>query len=130
MRGQTIYVPVYSHVFAGDRESPFYLAATLSVRNTDPRSPITLLGVDYHDSDGRLLNRFLDSPLLIKPLASSQYVIAEADKRGGPGASFLVRWKADRPVSPPVVESVMISTRSQQGVSFTSRGQVVEEVEE
>ncbi|MGQ9655906.1 MAG: DUF3124 domain-containing protein, partial [Thermodesulfobacteriota bacterium] len=40
LRGQTLYVPVYSHVFAGDRESPFYLAATLSVRNTDLRNPI------------------------------------------------------------------------------------------
>jgi len=129
-RGQTLYVPVYSHIFAGDRESPFYLAATLSVRNTDSRNPINLLGADYYDSDGKLLNRVLDSPVLLKPLASWQYVIAESDRRGGPGASFLVKWKAERPVSPPLVETVMISTRSQQGVSFTSRGQVVEEVGE
>ncbi len=130
LRGQTLYVPVYSHIFAGDRESPFYLAATLSVRNTDSRNPINLLGADYYDSDGKLLNRVLDSPVLLKPLASWQYVIAESDRRGGPGASFLVKWKAERPVSPPLVETVMISTRSQQGVSFTSRGQVVEEVGE
>jgi len=130
VKGQTVYLPVYSHVFAGSRESPFYLAATLSVRNTDQRNPIMLVEVRYYDSDGNLLDRFLDSPVLLKPLASWQYVIAESDKRGGPGASLLVKWKAEHPVSPPVVESVMISTRSQQGVSFTSRGQVVEELAE
>lgn len=101
LRGQTLYVPLYSHVFAGDRESPFYLAATLSVRNTDLRNPIDLLEVNYYDSAGKLLDRFLDSPVPLKPLASWQYVIAESDKRGGPGASFVVKWKAQRPVSPP-----------------------------
>ncbi|MGQ9654023.1 MAG: DUF3124 domain-containing protein, partial [Thermodesulfobacteriota bacterium] len=88
------------------------------------------LEVNYYDSAGKLLDRFLDSPVSLKPLASWQYVIAESDKRGGPGASFVVKWKAQRLVSPPVVETVMLSTRSQQGVSFTSRGQVVEEVED
>ena len=34
-RGQTVYVPVYSHVFSGPRNIPFLLAATLSIRNTD-----------------------------------------------------------------------------------------------
>ena len=30
-KGQTVYVPVYSHIYSGDRELPFYLAATLSI---------------------------------------------------------------------------------------------------
>jgi hypothetical protein len=35
--GQTIYVPVYSHVYFRDK-SPYLLAVTLSVRNTDLNS--------------------------------------------------------------------------------------------
>ena len=35
VKGQTIYVPAYSHVYHGDRQQPFQLAVTLSVRNTD-----------------------------------------------------------------------------------------------
>jgi hypothetical protein len=43
-KGQTVYVPVYSHIYSGDREQPFYLAATLSIRNTDTKHAITLDG--------------------------------------------------------------------------------------
>ncbi|MBU2627056.1 MAG: DUF3124 domain-containing protein, partial [Proteobacteria bacterium] len=35
--GQTIYVPAYSHIYIGDRERPFLLTVTLSIRNIDPK---------------------------------------------------------------------------------------------
>ena len=44
---------------------------------------------------------------------------------GGNGANFMVEWKSDKFVNPPVVESIMIGTKSTQGVSFTSRGRVL-----
>jgi hypothetical protein len=34
--GQTVYVPIYSHIYSGIKARPFDLAATLSIRNTDP----------------------------------------------------------------------------------------------
>ena len=34
-KGQTIYVPAYSHIYSGDRERPFLLTVTVSIRNTD-----------------------------------------------------------------------------------------------
>jgi hypothetical protein len=40
--GQTIYVPVYSHIYSGNREHPFLLAVTLSIRNIDPKHPIKM----------------------------------------------------------------------------------------
>ena len=46
-KGQTVYVPIYSHIYIGDRERPFLLAATLSIRNTDPDHQITVLSVNY-----------------------------------------------------------------------------------
>lgn len=53
-KGQTVYVPVYSHIYGGDREHRFYLAVTLSIRNTDPTHPITVLEANYFDSEGVL----------------------------------------------------------------------------
>ena len=47
-KGQTVYVPVYSHILVGDRELPFAMSANLSVRNTDPANPITVVSVDYY----------------------------------------------------------------------------------
>jgi hypothetical protein len=127
-RGQSLYVPVYSHIYSGDRERPFYLAVTLSLRNTDPRHSIHLSRVDYYDTDGKLLRHYLEAPVTLGPLASMRYVIGEGDKAGGSGANFIVAWQADQPVVAPVVESVMIGTYTQKGISFTSRARVIETV--
>ena len=37
--GQTVYVPIYSHIYSGVKGRPFDLAATLSIRNTNLKSP-------------------------------------------------------------------------------------------
>lgn len=121
-RGQTLYVPVYSHIYSGDRERPVYLAVTVSIRNTDPLQTITITTVDYYDSEGRRLERYLEQPIPLAPMATVRYVVKESDKAGGSGANFVVRWQSEVPVNPPIVESIMISTASQLGISFTSRG--------
>ncbi len=126
--GQAVYVPVYSHIYSGNKNLPFYLTATLSIRNTDFRHPITLTAVDYYDSAGKLLKKYIEVPVALDAMASTRYIVQEADKTGGSGANFVVRWVSGAPVSAPLIESVMISTKSSQGVSFTSRGQVIEEV--
>ena len=128
LKGQTIYVPVYSHIYSGDREQPFYLAATLSIRNTDRSNAITLTAVDYYNSEGEFLKHFLERDVPLKAMATKRYVIPESDKSGGSGAKFIIRWKSDQPVAEPLIESVMISTKTQQGISFTSRGRVLETI--
>lgn len=125
-KGQTVYVPIYSHIYAGDREQPILLAATLSIRNTDLTHPITLVKADYYDSNGQLIKSYLDSAVVLKAMSSTRYVIKESDKVGGSGANFIVVWAAAQPTSPPLIESVMISTRSALGISFNSRGQVIQ----
>lgn len=124
--GQVVYVPVYSHIFIDDREFPFLLAVTILVRNTDPQHSIQVWSADYHNSDGKFLRSFLPQPVRLPPLATAHFIVAESDEAGGAGASVIVTWKSPVPVNPPIIESVMIGTRSQQGISFTSRGQVLE----
>lgn len=121
-RGQSLYVPVYSHIYSGDKERPVYLAVTVSIRNTDPARAIQVKAVDYYNSKGEQLQRYLDKPFTLRPLATIRYVVKESDKAGGSGANFIVRWQSDTPVNPPLVESIMISTASQLGISFVSRG--------
>ena len=48
--GQTVYVPVYSHIWHGNldsRQKPqqLSLSAMLSIRNTDPDAAMTVLSV-------------------------------------------------------------------------------------
>ena len=126
-KGQTVYVPIYSHIYSGVKGRPFDLAATLSIRNTNARASITLVSVQYYDSDGKLLENYLKQPKQLNALVSTRYIITEGDKAGGSGANFIVVWNSNQKVNPPIIEAVMIGTHSGQGISFLSRGQVIKE---
>lgn len=122
---ETVYVPVYSHIYFRDRGREIDLAATLSVRNADPERAITVRSVGYFDSDGRRVRQYLEAPVALGPLASRAFVVEDRDRTGGVGASFLVAWEAAAAVAPPVVEAVMIGAASSQGISFVTRGRTV-----
>lgn len=124
-RGQTVYVPVYSHVYTGNRALPVNLATTLSIRNTDRSLPITITGADYYDSSGKLVRRMIRKPVSLAPMASTSIFIEEKDTSGGFGASFLVRWSSVQEVNAPIVESLMIGAYSGLGISFVSPGQEI-----
>ncbi len=123
--GQILYVPAYSHIYTGNNERPFLLAVTLSIRNTDPKNPIKIIAVGYYQSQGKLIEKYLDKPAILNSLGSLRYIVPEKNKAGGSGANFMVEWKSERYVNPPIVETIMIGTKGQQGISFTSRGQVI-----
>ena len=125
--GQTVYVPIYSHIYSGVKGRPFDLAATLSIRNTNPKNSISLVSVKYYDTDGKLVEDYLKKPKQLNALVSTRYIITEDDKAGGSGANFIVVWKAAQKVNPPIIEAVMIGTHSGQGISFLSRGRVIKE---
>ncbi|MFH1113910.1 MAG: DUF3124 domain-containing protein [Pseudomonadota bacterium] len=125
--GQTVYVPIYSHIYAGPKSRPINLAATFSIRNTDPEHWISVESVQYRGSDGKLIKEYIAKPVKLSPLASIRFIVEEADTTGGSGASFIVEWKADTLVSVPILQGVMISTRSQLGISFVTHGRAVRE---
>lgn len=126
-KGQTVYVPAYSHVLFGDKPQPFNLASTLVVHNIDTKEPITVSSADYHDSSGKLVRKLLASPVTLRPMASTHFFIQESDTTGGLGANFLVRWQADKEVNAPIIEAILIGTKFGQGISFVSPGREVRE---
>lgn len=123
--GQTIYVPIYSHIYHGDEKRIFNLAATLSIRNTDLTNPIIMTSVRYYDSNGKLVKQYLERPIQLAALASTDFVVDRTDTSGGSGANFIVEWVAQTKVSQPIVEAVMIGTDFQQGISWISSGKVI-----
>jgi hypothetical protein len=127
VRGQTIYVPIYSHIYIRDKGHALNLAATLSIRNTDKGNPIRITSAQYFNTEGKLIKEYAASPLIVAPMASAEIIIAESDTRGGSGASFIVEWNSDFHVMDPVVEAVMISAAGQQGISFISMGRVIKD---
>ena len=69
-----------------------------------------------------MVKKYLQEPIKLNKLGTIHYVIKSSDKRGGSGAKFSVRWHSDTPVNEPLIESIMISTASTQGISWKSRG--------
>ncbi len=122
---QNIYVPVYSHIYFGSRERAFLLTVTLSIRNIDPQKSMKVVAVDYYETQGKLLKKFLTTPITLGPLESIRYIIPEKEKVGGSGANFIVQWESETLMNSPIVESIMIGAQSGQGISFTSRGKVI-----
>ncbi|TVM35234.1 DUF3124 domain-containing protein [Oceanidesulfovibrio marinus] len=125
--GQTVYVPAYSHIYQGSLNRPFNLTVLLSIRNVSPIEPIIITSVEYYDDSGDLVRAMDELPVVVPPMATKEYLVAESDDTGGSGANFVVAWEAQRPVPAAHLESVMISTRSSQGISFRCPGVVIKE---
>lgn len=123
--GQTVYVPIYSHIYTLEQSRTIDLTATVSVRNTDLTSPIIVASVNYYDSSGKPIRKYLEQPVELEPSAATSFVVNQEDTRGGSGAAFVVEWVTQKEVSVPVIESVMINTSTNQGISFVSPGRVI-----
>ena len=121
--GQTLYLPIYSDLWHGDlgsRKMPdkTALSALVSIRNTDAAQPIRVLSARYHDTQGKLLRDFVPKARTVPPLGALELFVERSESEGGSGASFVIRWQADRPASPPLVQAVHADLRNPRTVSF------------
>lgn len=123
--GETVYVPVYSHIHQGEKMSRQPLSSTLAIHNVDPDRPILITGVSYYDHSGAKLKDFIDDPRSLTPFASTSFVVGINEDRGGVGANFIVEWQAAEKVVSPIVEGIMSGGTGTQGLSFVTRGTVI-----
>ncbi|TAN45908.1 MAG: DUF3124 domain-containing protein [Nitrospirae bacterium] len=126
-KGQTVYVPAYSHILKGDKAAEHNLAITLMIRNTDIKNTITITAVDYYDDDGKLVKNMVLKPVKVGPMASIAFFIKESDTTGGIGANFIVKWESEKAINVPIIEAVMAGVRLNQSTVFISPGQVIKE---
>lgn len=124
--GGAVYVSIYLTCSQVRGALILSMASMLSMRNTDPEYPITITQADYFSSDGKRLVRHIKDPQELAPLASSHTYIREKDSQGGPGANFVVKWRAEKKVNQTIMEGIMLGLTSGQGVSFVSPGRVIE----
>jgi len=123
--GQTVYIPIYSQIYIWERSRTMELTSTLSFRNTDLTHPIIIVSVNYYDSNGKLVRKYLKQPVELPRLASTNFIVDQEDTSGGAGASFVVEWVTQKQVSVPVIEAVMINAGGNQGISLLSPGRVI-----
>ena len=115
-----VYVPVYSHIYTENGTTTFNLSATLSIRNTSLSDSFYVSDVVYYGSQGEVLKHYLASPIVIKPMASVEFVVERTESLGGAGANFLVRWGAYRSGLQPLIQTVMNEPAT--GISFVTDG--------
>jgi hypothetical protein len=121
LAGGTFYVPTYSHIYF-EGGQPFLLESTLSIRNTDPTRAITITSARYLDTGGNVVQEFLEQPVRLGPMATTEFLVTQGDTRGGSGANFLVDWIAEEPVAEPVIEAVMAGVSGEHSVALVRAG--------
>jgi hypothetical protein len=129
-KGQSIYLPVYSHLWHGNLSAKGHpeilqLSALISIRNTDPVSSIRVLSARYYDTNGKLLREFVPAPKILAPLGTLELFVERREAEGGSGANFVIRWQSDALASPPVTEAIHADLNSVRTVSFVTVGRPV-----
>ena len=86
--GQKIYVPAYSHIYYQNQKRRCPLAVTLSIRNTDEQHPLKVTSTRYVGTEGQVLKEYVETPILLGPLASTEFFVDEQDKSGDSVLTF------------------------------------------
>lgn len=120
-RLRTVYVPAYSHLPKRGTQRTL-LSILLSVRNVDSSAVVTLTHVDYYDTSGHRVRRYLRKPRRLRPLETAEFSVDVLDEAGGSGANFLVYWEGPAGAHPLLTEAVMVGHLGAGYVGFTSRG--------
>ena len=131
VKGQTVYIPSYSNVISGP---PIYmtvpLRANLVIHNTDPSQAITIARIDEYNTEGQKVSSYLTAPVSLNPMGAMRVVVKESKKEAeGLGANFIIQWQAEKKVTEPIIECLIIGSLGAQGFSFATQGRVTQEQE-
>ncbi len=124
--GQSIYLPIYSHMLYGNvgksgKVSQVLLSALVSIRNTDSKRPLRLLSARYYDTQGKLLSERVPTPVVIPPYGTHELFVELNDASGGSGANFVVKWDAEAPINPPLIEALHANMDGGKAVIFMTQ---------
>lgn len=124
--GQSLYLPIYSHLYHGDvhprtgKPSETLVSTHVSIRNIDPGAAMKITGARYYNTEGKLLREFLTKPQAVPPLGTYELYVPRSDSSGGSGANFIIEWTADKPINPPIVEALHADIREARTLLFVT----------
>ncbi len=118
---EEVYVPIYSDIYNHKRDYQVALTATLSIRNTSSSDTLFVQKVDYYNTNGELVRKYLEDAIFLRPLETIEYVIEKEDNEGGSGANFLINWGANKKIK-PLFQSVMIGEIGNLSFAFKTDG--------
>lgn len=130
--GQTLYLPVYSHIWHGDLvvdgRYPLknQVSVLVSIRNTSIKTPIKILAASYYSTDGKLLKQYITAPRVVGPMGTLELFVEKKESIGGSGANFLIQWQSATPTNPPLVEAIHADIKGHLTLTFTTKAQPIQ----
>lgn len=120
------YLSVYSQIYSITERKRHDLTATISMRNTNRVDTVFIEKAEYFDTEGKSIRTYFSRPIYLTPMETVEIVIRKIDREGGTGGNFIFDWRIRPGSNEPLFEGVMISTDSQQGLSFTTQGKRID----
>lgn len=117
-----IYVPIYSDIYVNAQAQKNLLAATLSIRNTSLQDSLFVSKIDYYNTEGQLVRKYIENPISLSPMATVNYVINKEDDTGGSGANFIIELSANSLNIKPIIQAIMVESSGTQAFAFATDG--------
>lgn len=129
--GQTLYLPIYSHLYHGDPDSSgkpqeVLVSAHVSIRNTDNRTPLKVISARYFDTEGRMLKEYVPQAQTVAPMGTLELFVPYKDVSGGSGANFVITWTAETRINPPLVEALHSDIRASRALVFVTAARAIQ----
>ncbi|MEJ2673167.1 MAG: DUF3124 domain-containing protein [Deltaproteobacteria bacterium] len=126
LKGQTLYLPCSTSYMSGNFS--FNIKATIYLRNTDPERAIKIVRMDFYNTSGKLVKKYLSQPLKLNPSAGACFHVKNplAGKEGAV-AHFVIQWQAQTRVHAPLVSGLMLGSAGTRGYTFSTHPKVLQE---
>ncbi len=116
-----VYVPVYSNIYQRTRDDRTSLTSTLSIHNTSETDTLYISRIDYYNTEGKLVRKYIESTIFLNTFETLEYVVDEEDDSGGSGANFVIEWYGSKKLN-PLFQAVMIGGLANKLFAFTTEG--------
>jgi len=127
LKGQTWYVPSNTS-FIGGGGHVYDTTPTIFIHNTDQNNPINIVRVDFYNTNGTLVEKYLQKPQKLNANAATRIRVKKRlVGEEGSGAHFIIQWQAESKVVEPLLEVWFIGAAGTRGYSLTSHGRVIQE---
>jgi hypothetical protein len=127
IKGQTLYVPCYTSFIGGGGHS-FEAKPTIFIHNTDQNNPINIVRMDFYDTNGKLVEKYLQQPRKLNANSASRINVKELLKgEEGSGAHFIIQWQAENKVVEPLVQTWFVGAVGTRGYAYTSPARIIQE---
>ena len=98
------------------------------IHNTDPTNAINITGIDFYNSGGKLVEKYVTEPVKLNALAATRVNVKQPlEGEDGMAAHFVIRWQSEHKVVEPLINGWFTGVSGTRGFSFTTYPRIIQE---